>query len=906
MPQNKGRFILLCQQALATATVLAVMTPAASMITLDIAAPEPPTAGAGSASPRGEASLVATQPVKPDVVEVEVDGVDQEGLDAVTPSSREQRIARRELAALSAPEPVTGYATVGVTWEPGNVVNDEDIAISVRTIAEGTWSDWEDVEYHDDHGPDLENTEGSTIRPGTDPIVVGDVDEVQVKAVTTSGEAPADMEMSVVDPGSSTATEVEQPAIDTASSAKPDADASLASSDISLSAARAAKPKIYSRAQWGADERMRDKGSLRYGTIKAGFVHHTVNANGYSSAQVPSLIRGIYAYHTQSRGWSDVGYNFIVDRFGRIWEGRYGGVSRPVVGAHTLSYNDYSFAMSALGNFDTAHPPAAMLRAYGRLFAWKLSLHRVKAADKSQRVGSGTFRAISGHRDAGATACPGRHLYAKLPRIRDLATKYQKGDDEPPPPDDPDPPIDPKRDADISGSSWPDLVVRDKTSKRAFVVETGGQVAFESAKGTGQSLEGMDLLTGTRDITGDRIADMVARNSSTRSSGIYPGDGNGGFGNALTSTTKFSKADQLTSVGDFDGDGENDLVSRDAATHSLYLHPGNGDGGFLKKRLLASSWSYHRTVGVGDFDGDGGFDIAARDRKGALQLFRGKGHRLRAPTALIEHADVFDLIAGMGDLTNDGNGDIVVRNAESRSTYIYPGDGRGGLGRRIGPFARFKGLDFLATPGQVAGSNDFDLVGRRASGRLVSYANTGRSNISAVTTTGTTLDTANLMVNVGDWNDDGHGDLITRSGNSGKLYLRKGDGSGQFGKPVRAATGWASVRSVSAVGDVTGDGNPDLVGQPKGEVMRTYAGDGSSGFLESRRSRAWMTRGLSAGSPNRYDWMLNVGDANGDGRPDLIARQKGTGRLWLMPGADDGFSTRRLIAGGFASYDLGG
>ena len=101
----------------------------------------------------------------------------------------------------------------------------------------------------------------------------------------------------------------------------------------------------------------------RYGTVKAGFIHHTVNANNYTAAQVPALLRGIYAYHTQSRGWRDIGYNYLVDRFGRIWEGRYGGVDRAVVGAHTLGYNEYSFAMSAIGNFDIAQPPPGRARA---------------------------------------------------------------------------------------------------------------------------------------------------------------------------------------------------------------------------------------------------------------------------------------------------------------------------------------------------------------------------------------------------------------------------------------------------------------------------------------------------------------------------------------------------------------
>ena len=79
---------------------------------------------------------------------------------------------------------------------------------------------------------------------------------------------------------------------------------------------------------------------------------------------MPALLRGIYAYHVEGRGWRDIGYNFLVDRFGRIWEGRYGGVDKAVVGAHTLGYNEVAFAMSAIGNFDIAQPPQAVINAY--------------------------------------------------------------------------------------------------------------------------------------------------------------------------------------------------------------------------------------------------------------------------------------------------------------------------------------------------------------------------------------------------------------------------------------------------------------------------------------------------------------------------------------------------------------
>src|SRR5690606_22187440 len=246
----------------------------------------------------------------------------------------------------------------------------------IRTQKGTTWSEWQAVEYHVEHQPEAAEARqaGEQARPGTDALVVGDVDRVQMRAMTPTGKAPADMKLAVIDPGEGT-QEVGKPAIDAAkipeaerdardaplSSTTPEGDApaeeELADSDLELQAMpNAPRPQIYSRAQWGANEKIRESGPPDYGTIKTGFVHHTVNANNDSKGQVPALIRGTYAYHVQSRGWRDIGYNFLVDRFGRIWEGRYGGVARPVIGAHTSGFNDVGFAMSAIGNFETTKP----------------------------------------------------------------------------------------------------------------------------------------------------------------------------------------------------------------------------------------------------------------------------------------------------------------------------------------------------------------------------------------------------------------------------------------------------------------------------------------------------------------------------------------------------------------------
>ncbi|HEY5248566.1 MAG TPA: N-acetylmuramoyl-L-alanine amidase, partial [Dermatophilaceae bacterium] len=131
----------------------------------------------------------------------------------------------------------------------------------------------------------------------------------------------------------------------------------------------------------------------------------------------PAMIRGMYAYHTQSLGWSDIGYNFLVDRFGRIWEGRYGGATRAVVGAQTLNFNAVSMGVSGIGNFDVAGVPQAMTNAFKRIFAWKFSLAKIPATG-TVRVNGKVLQRVSGHRNAFQTACPGRFLYARVPEIR--------------------------------------------------------------------------------------------------------------------------------------------------------------------------------------------------------------------------------------------------------------------------------------------------------------------------------------------------------------------------------------------------------------------------------------------------------------------------------------------------------
>ncbi|WP_426364184.1 peptidoglycan recognition protein family protein [Streptomyces sp. E-08] len=195
------------------------------------------------------------------------------------------------------------------------------------------------------------------------------------------------------------------------------------------------QPKIITRRGWGADESIREKGFVYTKTIKAAFVHHSATGNNYTCSKAPSVLRSIYRYHVLSSGWRDFGYNFAVDKCGNIYEGRAGGVAKPVLGAHTLGFNTNSMGIAVLGTFTKSSPPAAVVTAVARLTAWKLGLHGVNPKGVSYLVSGGgnrfkkgttvRFNAIAGHRDGFATECPGARLYGKLGTARTSSAKYQ-------------------------------------------------------------------------------------------------------------------------------------------------------------------------------------------------------------------------------------------------------------------------------------------------------------------------------------------------------------------------------------------------------------------------------------------------------------------------------------------------
>jgi stage II sporulation protein D len=326
------------------------------------------------------------------------------------------------------------FGMLGVTWAAGTAP--EDLVVEVRTRTEGEWTAWEGVDLID-----LDD-EGAT-RSGTDPIWVGESDGIEVRMLSAA-QQPEDPQVVLIDGGSglpesgelqltSSETTVESGETTVASgeSADPgdgevveppeDEPAVPASTGTGV----APMPTIVTRAQWGVDERGQSSCStpVTSSVLKGITLHHTAGANGYTKEQAPGIVRGIHAYHTRSLGWCDMGYNFLVDTFGTVYEGRRGGITKQVRGAHAGNWdaNVYTTGISMMGNFDTVDVPQAMRTSVINLMAWRLSSFGVGPIGKYQ-IGSVQLPRISGHRDiyslgvrpATATACPGRYGYAWL------------------------------------------------------------------------------------------------------------------------------------------------------------------------------------------------------------------------------------------------------------------------------------------------------------------------------------------------------------------------------------------------------------------------------------------------------------------------------------------------------------
>jgi hypothetical protein len=215
----------------------------------------------------------------------------------------------------------------------------------------------------------------------------------------------------------------------------------------SVARAAATEPDIRTRAEWGADESMKStKGGCDrdFYPLQQLFVHHTVSSN--NPGDYDAMVRAIYEFHTKGRGWCDLGYNFLIAPNGTIYEGRWARnyspwelhnsedrVMNAVAGAQVAGHNSGSVGISLIGTFTSVKPTIAARSSLVELLAWEADRHDIDPTAKHVYVNPETgdkrqLRTISGHRDAGQTACPGNRLYEMLPKIRkDVAATIGTG-----------------------------------------------------------------------------------------------------------------------------------------------------------------------------------------------------------------------------------------------------------------------------------------------------------------------------------------------------------------------------------------------------------------------------------------------------------------------------------------------
>jgi hypothetical protein len=192
---------------------------------------------------------------------------------------------------------------------------------------------------------------------------------------------------------------------------------------------------VIPRDSWGAAQ-VPPRSAPSYGVVQAAFVHHTAGNIDYAPEDSPGIVLGIARYHIQSNGWNDIGYNFLVDKYGNVFEGRAGGIEAAVVGAQAEGFNRDTTGIACLGTFTAVALDDPGLEALAKLIGWKLSIHGVpvqgqvtltSGGGSTNRYRAGTpvvFERISGHRDSNQTSCPGDQLYAQLPHLRTRAARY--------------------------------------------------------------------------------------------------------------------------------------------------------------------------------------------------------------------------------------------------------------------------------------------------------------------------------------------------------------------------------------------------------------------------------------------------------------------------------------------------
>lgn len=311
---------------------------------------------------------------------------------------------------------VEPFRMAGVTWDEDSRASDVSVRIQVRE--NGEWTKWQKLDIE----PRIEGG-----RPGTAPLWTGAPADAVAVEVTAESGTPSGVKVTTIDPGKAeVVTPVRSASFDPTEQPGDEGTVEQVAADGTPSVVP--MPSIITRSQWKAGAGTSCSAPVTRPKALGVVMHHTAGSNTYTKAESAGIVRSYQTYHVKGHGWCDIGYNFLVDRFGQIFEGRKGGMTNQVRAAHSGvdAVNQYATGISMMGHFDYVKPSAAMQSAVVKLVGWRLKYFGVNPKG-TYSTGGRTYKVITGHRDVVSTACPGKYGYQWLNQVgglRDRVATY--------------------------------------------------------------------------------------------------------------------------------------------------------------------------------------------------------------------------------------------------------------------------------------------------------------------------------------------------------------------------------------------------------------------------------------------------------------------------------------------------
>ncbi|MEL4503929.1 N-acetylmuramoyl-L-alanine amidase [Luteococcus sp. H138] len=696
------------------------------------------------------------------------------------------------------------FTMAGVTW--ASLQGEATVQVRART-AKG-WQQWQTLNAEQEV-----DARSPQSRQGTSAGFFGESTAVEVR-VLTSSIAPASI------------SKVKVSLIDSRVQAGDD---QLAQRKVRAQAENSpgtpARPAIVSRAGWGANESL-----LRYNgsgcvnatidtTIKAAIVHHTEGTNNYTPAQSASILRGIYAYHVKDRGWCDVGYNFLVDKYGTIYEGRHGGMELPVHGAHATNWNTDTVGVSVMMSSMKVAPSSSAMNSVADVLAWKLAAN-YRDPNSTLTLAGKRINRIARHGDVMSTDCPGTYITAYMPTLRRQVTA-KMGD-------------------------WKSPIYRtwiaeggEDAAGAPHIMErpwNGGRTTTFTKGGIYQTPSGATYWISRSADARYRAAGSFEKLGWPTSKTVMVDDG-------ARSYVRFQKGSIYTSsAGAYITTGAIDawLKSHPREFSALGYPTGNAHS---PSTTSSSVWQQSFQNGVlryangsismtrtgasgsgkqGDLNGDGRADVLSIDGDGTITWYPTQSDRTSgtSQSGSTVSGGPFTWVSQLPDVNGDGFSELVARRQDG-TLWAWDGRGKGRYtnGHRIGQ--RWNGMRQLNVVPDMNGDKLPEIVGISADQRMMQY-NLG-SKLSVIRTKQIGKNWGGIvhMTSVGDFRGAGVTDILAVT-KDGLLLDYFGSSSGTLGGSRKVGTGWTGFTRVYSIGDINADGRWDLVAHRSSGPLYNY------------------------------------------------------------------------------------